>query len=121
MVKMEEETPDTPDTIPNYVADGLERQDEETLRDIQDYVSELIEWQNQNVDPEEVADEDETVVGVEEHEKGTVVKKKIPCGKDCDGCPHGPYRYLAYRDGKNVKTDYLGPVDATETDEPEPV
>lgn len=111
LVKMETETPDVPETVPNYVADGLERQDSETLRDIQDYVAELIEWQQREVEPEEVADDDEEIVGVEEHERGTVVSKKVPCGKDCDGCPHGPYEYLAYRDGGTVKTEYLGKVD----------
>jgi hypothetical protein len=108
---METETPDVPDDVPKYVADGLERQDSETLREIQDYVAELIEWQQREVEPEEVADDDEEIVGVEEHERGTVVSKMVPCGKDCEGCPHGPYEYLAYRDGGTVKTEYLGPVE----------
>jgi hypothetical protein len=108
---MEAQTSDAPETVPNYVAEGLERQDEETLRDIQEYVTELIEWQNERVDPEEVLEDEEEVVGVEEDERGTVVEKKVPCGKDCDGCPHGPYRYLAYREGNTVKTEYLGPVE----------
>jgi hypothetical protein len=111
LVKMKDTVPEPPDEIPNYVVDGLRRQDEETLRLIQEYIDELIEWQQREVEPDEVADDDEEVVGVEEHERGTVVEKRVPCGKDCGGCPHGPYRYLAYREGSKVKTEYLGPAE----------
>jgi len=108
LVKMKDAAPTPPEEVPNYVVDGLRRQDEETLRLIREYVDELMERQQREVEPKEVADEDEEVVGVEEHERGTVVEKRVPCGKDCGGCPHGPYRYLAYREGSKVKTEYLG-------------
>lgn len=40
--------------------------------------------------------------------KGAIVSKLIPCGKHCNGCPHGPYLYkVVRRDGK-VKWEYLG-------------
>jgi hypothetical protein len=71
--------------------------------------AELMKYQQRDVGPDEVTDEDARVVGVKDHELGTVVKKKIPCGRDCGGCPHGPYRYLAYRQVDKVKTEYLGP------------
>lgn len=108
LVKKMTAAPEPPDEVPNYVVDGLHRQDEETLGLIREYVDELIEYQQHDVDPDEVTDEDERVVGVEDHERGTVVEKRVPCGKDCGGCPHGPYRYLAYREGDKVKTEYLG-------------
>jgi len=111
LVKMEEATPEPPEEIPKYVVDGLSRQNGETLRLIREYVDELMKYQQREVEPDEVADEDEEVVGVEEHERGNVVEKRVPCGKDCGGCPHGPYRYLAYRDGGKVKTEYLGPAE----------
>ena len=40
--------------------------------------------------------------------KGSVVSKLVPCGKNCNGCPHGPYLYKVSRvDGKLVWR-YLG-------------
>jgi hypothetical protein len=36
-------------------------------------------------------------------------EKYVRCGKPgCTKCPHGPYTYLSYREGKTVKTQYLG-------------
>ena len=41
---------------------------------------------------------------------GSIVVKRIPCGKNCSGCPHGPYAYRVVRvDGKQ-KWIYLGKV-----------
>lgn len=100
------DTPSAPDTIPKYIAEGLPKQDVETLHDIQSYIDELIDWNTQP--PEVSVDENEELVDVEESSKGTTVTKKVPCGKDCDGCPHGPYDYLVYRSGGDVKWEYVG-------------
>jgi len=40
--------------------------------------------------------------------KGSLVAKLVPCGKNCNGCPHGPYLYRVSRvNGKQV-WEYLG-------------
>jgi hypothetical protein len=40
---------------------------------------------------------------------GHVQIRKIPCGPGCDGCPHGPYRYIVYRDSRGkVTSKYAG-------------
>jgi hypothetical protein len=40
--------------------------------------------------------------------KGSLVSKLVPCGKECNGCPHGPYLYRVSRvNGKQV-WQYLG-------------
>jgi hypothetical protein len=40
--------------------------------------------------------------------------KYVYCGKEkCRGCPHGPYLYVSRREGKKVKTLYLGRADAS--------
>lgn len=40
--------------------------------------------------------------------RGSIISKLVPCGKHCNGCPHGPYLYRVSRvDGKQVWT-YLG-------------
>jgi len=104
------EPPEPPGEIPQYVADGVRRQDKETLRLIQEYAQNLINWLETPVDVEEAVDEDEELVDVQETSRGgALVEKEIPCGKNCGGCPHGPYLYRVYREGDKVKTEYLGP------------
>ena len=103
--------PAAPASIPKYVREGVERQDASALRELAAWAEDLAEYREQR--PIEV-DEDEELVGVEGGDDGTAgtkVVKKIPCGKDCDGCPHGPYEYRVHRDGKNLNWEYVGPVD----------
>ena len=102
--------PVAPASIPEYVREGVERQDASTLRELAAWAEELVEYREQR--PIE-ADDDEELVKVEDGDDtaGTKVVKKIPCGKDCDGCPHGPYEYRVHRDGKKLNWEYVGPVD----------
>jgi hypothetical protein len=40
--------------------------------------------------------------------------KYVYCGKEkCRSCPHGPYLYVSRREGKKVKTVYLGRASAS--------
>ncbi len=40
--------------------------------------------------------------------------KYVYCGKEkCRSCPHGPYLYVSRREGKKVKSVYLGKADAS--------
>jgi len=106
-------TPEAPSSLPKYLAEGLPKQDVETLEDTQEYVQTLVEWMNRPVEVE--VDDDEELVDVEddgESSKGTKVVKKVPCGKNCNGCPHGPYEYRVYRTGGDVKWEYVGPVES---------
>ena len=102
--------PVAPASIPEYVREGVERQDTSTLRELVAWAEELAEYREQR--PIE-ADDEEELVEVEDDDDtaGTKVVKKVPCGKDCDGCPHGPYEYRVHRDGKKLKWEYVGPVD----------
>jgi len=34
--------------------------------------------------------------------------RRIPCGRHCPTCPHGPYAYLGRRAGKRIIEEYLG-------------
>lgn len=105
--------PEPPESLAKTVADGVERQDADTLRDVAEWAAALAEWKDRELTPDEVKEEavaeGEELEDVEAGSSGVIVKKKIPCGKDCGGCPHGPYKYRAYRDGDTVKTDYVGP------------
>jgi hypothetical protein len=102
--------PVAPASIPEYVREGVERQDASTLRELAAWAEELAEYREQR--PIE-ADDEEELVEVEDDDDtaGTKVVKKVPCGKDCDGCPHGPYEYRVHRDGKKLNWEYVGPVD----------
>ena len=55
-------------------------------------------------------DPGEEIVDTEDTDGGTVVIKKVPCGKDCSGCPHGPYKYVVTREGESLNWEYKGPV-----------
>jgi len=96
--------------LPDDLAKGITKQDDPTLQDVIWFCDDLIAWQESQIDPEEVAGEDEEIVDTEETSDGAIVKKMISCGKEtCQSCKHGPYAYRAYREGDKVKTEYLGP------------
>jgi len=59
-------------------------------------------------------DAGEQIVDVDDAEGGTVVIKKVPCGKDCGGCPHGPYKYVVRRERDSLEWEYKGPAEGSE-------
>jgi len=40
--------------------------------------------------------------------KETLRNEWVKCGKQCSGCPHGPYWYAYWREGKKVRKRYIG-------------
>ena len=110
---MEEPTP--PHSLPKYLAEGLPKQDTETLHDIHGYVEALIEHREQPVEEDELPETAEPVDDVDASGKGTVVKEKVKCGDDSCKCAsgnpedmHGPYLYRYYRDNGKIKSEYIG-------------
>jgi len=105
--------PTPSDEIPAYVVDGIDRQGVETLTAIEEYArarrQHLEALEARDLDEDELADAGDEVLDVEESSAGTVVIKKVPCGKDCEGCPHGPYKYIVRRDGDSLEWEYKGP------------
>ncbi|WP_160135798.1 hypothetical protein [Halococcus salsus] len=104
--------PQAPASVPKYVREGVEAQDSSTLREIAAWCEELADYREQR--SVEVDDEEE-LVDVEndggDESAGTTVIKKVPCGKEnCSTCPHGPYEYRVHREGKDLKWEYIGPV-----------
>lgn len=98
-----------PDTIPNYLVDGLQKQDIETLRKIREFVDMLIEHKQRPADIPEGAEP----VDDPEGGKGTVVLETVKCGDDTCHCAtgeqHGPYLYRYYRNSKGTtKSEYIG-------------
>lgn len=107
--------PVAPAIIPEYVRKGVERQDATILRQIATWCEELAEHREER--PIEVDDNEELIEvneddGGDSESGGTPVVKKVPCGKECNGCPHGPYKYIVKRQGKDLDWEYIGPVDA---------
>jgi len=105
------EEPEPPDAAA-YLVDALDRQDAETLREVAAYAEARAEWLDRDLEPDELAGDDEEIVDEVDDAsgKGTVVEKLISCGKSsCSSCPHGPYRYRQWRDGDTVRSEYLGP------------
>ncbi|SEA40458.1 hypothetical protein SAMN04488065_3029 [Haloplanus vescus] len=109
------EQPSPPDSLPKYLAEGLPKQNTETLREIQSYVKALIKYREQPVDTDELPEIAEPVDEPDESGKGTVVKEKVKCGDNSCKCAsgnpqdmHGPYFYRYYRDNGTMKSEYVG-------------
>lgn len=106
------ETPRPPDSLPNYLADGLPKQDAETLRDAREYIDALLDYRTAAVAADELpADADP--VDTDDGGEGTLVKEKVTCGDDSCSCmsggeKHGPYLYRYYREGGELTSEYVG-------------
>lgn len=110
---MPQPLPTAPDSLPAYVADGLARQDPETLQDAIAFAEQLIDHHERELEPEEIEDgTDDDIEDIEQTSEGTKVIKTVTCGKDnckcADGEGHGPYEYRARRDGGSLTWEYIG-------------
>lgn len=109
---MTADQPSPPDSLPKYIADGIPKQDTETLRNLQKWIDELLEYRADVVAEDIEGDSDQEIQDVDSSDGTTTVIKKVPCGKDaCSTCPHGPYRYEVHREGGTLVWDYEGPVE----------
>lgn len=106
------EEPPAPASLANYVVDPVQRQDPGQLRDLARY-AELLAAHKEKISKEKIEQElpdDESLEQVIQEGGSTSVIKKVPCGKECNGCPHGPYRYEVQRSGDGLEWTYIGPV-----------
>ncbi|MDZ5813049.1 DUF6788 family protein [Halorubrum sp. AD140] len=110
---MKEQSP--PTSLPKYLAEGLPKQDTETLREVQRYIEALIKYRDQSVSAEELPETAEPVDESKSSGNGTVVKEKVTCGDDSCKCAsrdpadmHGPYLYRYYRENGTMKSEYVG-------------
>ncbi|MFC6616092.1 DUF6788 family protein [Halopenitus salinus] len=106
--------PPAPDSLPKYFAEGIPKQDGQTLHELQAWIDDLLAYR-QDVDATDIdVDDDESIEAVEESSDGTVVIKKVTCGKDSCKCQqgelHGPYKYTVRRRGDSLEWEYHGPV-----------
>lgn len=107
-------TPNAPPTLPKYIAEGLPKQDDDTLQDARTYIDELLsdreQRRQQPVTETELPNDAELV---ESESSGAVYLEYRTCGDETCSCmsggeKHGPYKYRAYRDGDTVRREYLG-------------
>ncbi|SEH56278.1 hypothetical protein SAMN05192561_10759 [Halopenitus malekzadehii] len=106
--------PPAPDSLPNYLAEGIPKQDNPTLHDLQEWIDDLLAYRHDvNADEIDVT-ENESIEAVEDSSDGTVVIKKVSCGKDGCKCQqgnlHGPYKYIVRRQGGSLDWEYKGAV-----------
>ncbi|MDY7081137.1 MAG: hypothetical protein SXQ77_01710, partial [Halobacteria archaeon] len=112
LVRMSDGLPEPPEGVPNYIADGLQRQDVESLEEVIEYSNELIEYLEQPPDEEIETKDGEKIIEKTQKKGYTRVVKKQQCGKEnCNKCPHGPYVWHVKRRGDKLDWDYQGSVD----------
>lgn len=112
--------PIAPSSLPNYLAEGLPKQDDQTLRDAREFIDELLAAREQR--REQPISEGELPADaevIEEESTGTIYLEYRTCGDETCSCmsggqKHGPYKYRAYRDGTTVRREYLGKAKADE-------
>lgn len=106
--------PAPPESLPQYLADGVPKQDTDTLRDLRAYVDALLEYRRQPVDEAALPAEAEPIDGDDDDgSKGTVVKEKVTCGDEACACmnggeKHGPYLYRYYYADGSLTSEYVG-------------
>lgn len=104
--------PDEPKNIPAYVLNPLQRQSSDLLQKIGRYCFDLAEYKRHKSydDVEESSLDPEKQEKLKEEEGPVEQEEMIRCGKNCSGCPHGPYLYkYEWEDGEVVST-YEGKV-----------
>jgi hypothetical protein len=106
--------PQAPESLPKYLAEGLPKQDRETLAEISEYVEALINHKTLLAEPSsEPAELPEDSEGDQEGLTGSIHYEFRTCGDESCQCmtggtKHGPYRYRVYREGETIKKEYLG-------------
>jgi len=93
--------------IPKTVRQSLERQDLSVLRETLNLIEHLIREKEGSLKPEEPPSRRE-VLEVKESGSVTYRLELVSCGKNCKGCPHGPYWYGYWREGGRTRSKYIG-------------
>lgn len=86
------DNPTPPEGVPTELAKGLEELSDDELRETIVYAQELLNTHEKRGFPIEPTP-GEDILSITEKKRHTEVVKKIPCGEDCEDCPHGPYLY----------------------------
>lgn len=77
------------------------------LCEISDLVERLIQERSKPPLAEELPG-DREVLDVQLRGSTTYRLERVSCGKNCKGCPHGPYWYGYWREGGKTRSKYIG-------------
>ena len=97
--------------IPKAIRDPLEHEDLPVLYEIRDLVAELISGKEApQSEPGKSRNPGVKREILEERhcDSMTFRLEKVSCGKNCKGCPHGPYWYGYWREGGKTRSKYIG-------------
>jgi hypothetical protein len=105
--------PKAPDSLPNYLAEGIPKQSDSTLKDLEQYVSELREYRDKEVSDDDLPESAEQVEDDDTSSEGTLVKEYVTCGDENCGCmdggdKHGPYLYRYFYKNGSLTSEYVG-------------
>ncbi|MBN1236374.1 MAG: hypothetical protein JW999_10065 [Methanotrichaceae archaeon] len=93
--------------IPESLVRELKSQNASVLSEVKCLIEQLIAEKSQSVDPEEPGKGCE-ILKVERFGPVTYRLERVSCGKNCKGCPHGPYWYGYWREGGKTRSKYIG-------------
>ncbi|OPY55303.1 MAG: hypothetical protein A4E49_00475 [Methanosaeta sp. PtaU1.Bin112] len=95
--------------LPKSIHDRLQEQDLPVLYEIRDIVASLIAEKEASL-PEPGSDREAMRELVEVRHSGSMTYRleRVSCGKNCKGCPHGPYWYGYWREGGKTHSKYIG-------------
>jgi hypothetical protein len=90
---MTEEETEPPAVLPESICESAGELSDHQLKELIDYCGSLLQSNDRQLLEEIEAGPDEEIIRIEERDTYTEVVKRVPCGEDCEECPHGPYLY----------------------------
>jgi hypothetical protein len=95
--------------IPKTIRSALERQDLSALYEIRELVEHLV---SERGSPQRAMDMPANREVLKVHTSGSMTfrQERVSCGKNCKGCPHGPYWYGYWREGGKTRSKYIGKI-----------
>lgn len=92
--------------IPHSISKELSSLEPSELQEVKRFVERLISEKEQPTEPEPGRDRE--ILAVKRYGSVTYRLERVSCGKKCKGCPHGPYWYGYWREGKRTRSKYIG-------------
>jgi len=92
--------------IPKYIREALESLELPVLYEIRELVEDQIAVKETVFSPK--LPEGREVLKIRRDGSVTYRLERVTCGKNCKGCPHGPYWYGYWREGGKTRSRYIG-------------